>query len=279
MDTLVLHIKLVPPTPWSEIAISHLSETGCNAFEETKTGVVAYASLDEVKEDELIAGFESWARENNIEFSLDTEIVKHQNWNAIWEADFQPVEVADHLTILAPFHDKANRKGLIVEIQPQMSFGTGHHQTTWMMSKAVFEYGDLPNSVLDMGTGTGILAIVAEKLGAQKILAIDIEEWSAENTRENAIRNACEKIETLHGDIDLIEGKKFGLILANINKNVLKAQFDKYVEALEADGRIIISGFFETDVEDMSSFAQNFGFEMEKKWNKESWAALQLKRK
>jgi ribosomal protein L11 methyltransferase len=279
MDTLVLHIDIVPPKPWSEIAILQLSEAGCNAFEETKTGLIAYASLDEVNKAELITSFQNWAKQNDIEFSLKSEIVKHQNWNAIWEADFQPVEVDEHLTILAPFHDKANRRGMIIEIQPQMSFGTGHHQTTWMMSKAIFEFGRLPNSILDMGTGTGILAIVAEKLGAQDILAIDIEEWSAQNTRENAIRNECKNIKTLHGDIDLIQGKSFGLILANINKNVLKAQFDKYAEALETNGRIIISGFFETDVEDMSSFTQNLNFEVEKKWSKESWAALQLKRK
>lgn len=279
MDTLVLHIDLIPAAPWSEILISWLSEEGCNAFEETKTGVTAYASMDDVDQNELKQKISEWGGEHEVELSLKDEVIPHKNWNAEWESDFQSVEVEDFLTILAPFHDKKDKKGMLVEIQPQMSFGTGHHQTTWMMSKALFEMKSMPERVLDMGTGTGILAVVAEKLGAPDILAIDIEEWSAENTRENAIRNNCTKIETLHGDIDLIQNRKFGLILANINKNVLKSQFEAYAEGLEVGGRIVISGFFETDVEDMLSFAENLNFELEKKWNKETWAALQLKRK
>lgn len=279
MDTLVLHIDLIPLTPWSEILISWLSEEGCNAFEETKTGVTAYASMNDVDQNVLKQKISEWGAEHNVELSLKDEVIPHKNWNAEWESDFQPVEVEDFLTILAPFHDKKDKKGMLVEIQPQMSFGTGHHQTTWMMSKALFEMKSMPERVLDMGTGTGILAVVAEKLGAPDVLAIDIEEWSAKNTRENAIRNNCTKIETLHGDIDLIQNRKFGLILANINKNVLKSQFEAYAEGLEVGGRIVISGFFETDVEDMLSFTENLNFELEKKWNKETWAALQLKRK
>ncbi len=279
MDTIVLHIELLPLQPWREILISWLSEQGCNAFEETKEGLTAYGQADELDEKTIESKIRDWAKEKDIQLNVRVEVVPHKNWNALWEADFQPVEVEHYLTILAPFHEKKDRKGMIIEIQPQMSFGTGHHQTTWMMSKALFEYGDLPERVLDMGTGTGILAIASEKLGAQEIVAIDIEEWSAENTRENAVRNACEKIKTFHGDIDLIENQKFGLILANINKNVLKAQFQMYDQSLDEDGRIVISGFFETDVDDMTSFARNFNFEVEKQWNKETWAALQLKRK
>ncbi len=279
MDTLALHIELQPPTPWSEILISWLSEEGCNAFEETKKGIVAYASMDDVRKEDLSAKIIGWGKEREVELSLTQEIIPHKNWNAEWESDFQPVIVEKYLSILAPFHNKKDSIGMVVEIQPQMSFGTGHHQTTWMMSKALFELDSLPERVLDMGTGTGILAIVAEKLGAKEILAIDIEEWSAENARENAQRNSCSKIKTLHGDIDLVKNKKFGLILANINKNVLKSHFEAYSEALENDGRILISGFFETDISDMANFVDQLNFVIEKKWSKETWAALQLKRK
>jgi ribosomal protein L11 methyltransferase len=279
MDSIALHIDITPAHPWSEIAVTWLAEEGCNAFEENATGIVAYAAATDIIQDELIAKIESWAKTNSIEVKVKSELIPHQNWNAKWESDFHPVEVDDLLTIIAPFHEKTNRKGMVVEIQPQMSFGTGHHQTTWMMSKALFEFGVFPNSVLDMGTGTGILAIVAEKLGAKNILAIDIEAWSAENTRENAIRNQCLCIETLHGDVDLLKNREFGLILANINKNVLKAQFEQYNKSLATGGRIVMSGFFDTDVTDLLSHVEKFGFELEKKWNKETWAAIQLKRK
>ncbi len=279
MDSIALHIDITPAHPWSEIAVTWLAEEGCNAFEENATGIVAYAAATDIIQDELIAKIESWAKTNSIEVKVTSELIPHQNWNAKWESDFHPVEVDDLLTIIAPFHEKANRKGMVVEIQPQMSFGTGHHQTTWMMSKALFEFGVFPNSVLDMGTGTGILAIVAEKLGAKNILAIDIEAWSAENTRENAIRNQCLCIETLHGDVDLLKNREFGLILANINNNVLKAQFEQYNKSLATGGRIVMSGFFDTDVTDLLSHVEKFGFELEKKWNKETWAAIQLKRK
>lgn len=278
MDTLVLHIDISPREPFAEIAISWLSDDGFNAFEETKTGIRAYAAVTEVEQNLVQKKIENWALENQIDVTLNIEILPHQNWNAQWESDFKPVEVEDFLTILAPFHPRENTKGLVVEIQPQMSFGTGHHQTTWMMSKAIFEFGKLPERVLDMGTGTGILAILAEKRGAEEIVAIDIEEWSAENSRENALRNNCSKITTWHGDVDLIDGQTFGLILANINKNVLKAQFQAYSKALLPNGRIVISGFFETDIDDMKNFAHEAGFSVEKKWSKESWAALQLKR-
>ena len=278
METLALHIQIEPRTPWSEIAISWLAEEGCTAFEETENGIVAYADSSDLNEQELQTKLDAWSIENKLVAKLTIERIPQQNWNAIWEADFHPVEVEDYLTILAPFHDKKAHKGLIVEIQPQMSFGTGHHQTTWMMSKALFEYGPLPQKILDMGTGTGILAIVAEKLGATDILAIDIEEWSAQNTRENAIRNQCTKITTLHGDVDLIQDKKFGLILANINKNVLKSQMEAYAWSLEMGGRLIISGFFETDKDELIEFAAKYDFQLEKSWKKESWAAMQFKK-
>jgi ribosomal protein L11 methyltransferase len=278
METLALHISIEPRTPWSEIAIAWLSDEGCNAFEESANGIVAYGESDQILMKKIEEKLTIWSSENKIKTALKVERIPQQNWNALWESDFHPVEVENYLTILAPFHEKAGRKGMLIEIQPQMSFGTGHHQTTWMMSKALFEYGPLPSAVLDMGTGTGILAILAEKLGSTEILAIDIEEWSAQNTKENALRNVCSHITTLHGDVDLILGKKFGLILANINKNVLKSQMSQYASTLSENGRLIISGFFETDKNELIEFAQVHGFLLEKSWNKESWAAIQFKK-
>lgn len=279
MDYLELTINIKPRDPWTEILTVQLADLGFDSFLETENGVQAYAPLKDVIMEKVIEN--SLLGKSTEEFELDyTEnIIPHQNWNAVWESDFHPVYVEDYLSILAPFHAKENHRGMLVEIQPQMSFGTGHHQTTWLMSKALFELASVPDKVLDMGTGTGVLAIIAEKLGAQKISAIDIEDWSVENAKENAERNNCKKINVSCGDIDLITGQSFGLILANINKNVLKSHMKAYSDALVQGGTLLLSGFFETDADELTAFAQPFGLQLEEMLVKETWAALRLIKK
>lgn len=276
MDYLELTVNILPRDPWAEILVSQLAELGFESFVDTENGVLAYAPVTEVDLESAIN--ESILSNSTDEFQLDFEskIIPQQNWNALWEADFQPVEVEDRMTILAPFHNRTNAKGIIVEIQPQMSFGTGHHQTTWMMSKALLDLPTVPKNILDMGTGTGVLAILAEKLGAENILAIDIEDWSVENTKENAARNDANGITALHGDVDLIEGKTFDLILANINKNILKSHLHQYSSSLLSGGMLMLSGFFETDVHELVEAAKNENLTLQKVLNKETWAALIL---
>lgn len=276
MDYIELTINITPRNPWSEILIAELSELGFDSFVDTEFGIQAYAPVDDFDFDMVVKNSILSSNNGEIKIEVDKKIIPHQNWNAQWESDFHPVEVEDYLTIVAPFHSKEDKKGMIVEIQPQMSFGTGHHQTTWLMSKYLFEIGELPSSVLDMGTGTGVLAIIAENLGAENIIAIDIEDWSAVNAKENTERNNCTKIETYCGDIDLIEDKSFGLIIANINKNVLKAQIPTYSKTLEKGGTLLLSGFFESDVDEMIDFAKAYQLQKVKVLNKETWAAIQL---
>jgi ribosomal protein L11 methyltransferase len=206
------------------------------------------------------------------------KIIPQQNWNAAWEADFQPVQVEDYLTILAPFHDKTKENGMIVEILPKMSFGTGHHQTTWMMSKALFEMKQIPDEVLDMGTGTGVLAIIAEKLHAKHNVAVDIEDWSVENTLENAERNACSKIEGRCGDIDSIGEKNFDIILANINRNILLRHLPSYSEKLTKNGILFLSGFFNSDSEDLKQAAAKEGLSFVDQKSEENWCALKFEK-
>lgn len=276
MDYIELTINITPRNPWSEILIAELSELGFESFVDTETGIQAYAPVEGFDFELVVKNSILSTNNQEIKVEIEKTIIPHQNWNAQWESDFHPVEVEDYLTIVAPFHSKEDKKGMIVEIQPQMSFGTGHHQTTWLMSKYLFEIGELPSSVLDMGTGTGVLAIIAENLGAENIIAIDIEDWSAVNAKENTERNNCTKIETYCGDIDLIEDKSFGLIIANINKNVLKAQIPTYSKTLEKGGTLLLSGFFESDVDEMIDFAKNYQLQKVKVLNKETWAAIQL---
>lgn len=279
MVRIALNIEISPKEPWTDILIAQLSEIDYDSFMDTETGVVAYINETDFKveilQTDTILGSES----DEFTVKVSIEKIPHQNWNALWESDFHPVFVEDKLTIIAPFHDTKLVKGMGIIIQPQMSFGTGHHQTTWMMTKAMMEFVPFPRKVLDMGTGTGVLAILAEKLGATDITAIDIEPWSVENTIENLARNGCANATSLCGDIELIENKEFDLVLANINKNVLKAHMQSYAKHLVNNGVLIISGFFETDVEELMEVASNESLVFVKKFTKETWAAIQFIKK
>lgn len=274
MDTVEVHITLTPLKPWSEILVAELAALGFDSFMETDEGILAYgnANLDV----DAILDQTSLKSSYDGKFEVVKKVIAHQNWNAQWEADFHPVFVEKYATILAPFHDDALGQGMVVKIQPQMSFGTGHHQTTWMMTKALFELEKMPEKVLDMGTGTGVLAVFAEKLGAQKILAIDIEDWSAENAALNVGMNQAEKITVKCGDVDLIADERFGLIIANINKNILKSHMAEYARTLDDGGVLLLSGFFHSDVDEMTAFCAPFGLQLDKKFQKDEWAAIQL---
>lgn len=276
MDYIELDIKLKPLRPFNEIIVAQLAEAGFESFVDTEDGVLAYGQISETSVERALAETFLGEKRDDVAVSFQSSVIESQNWNAVWESDFEPVFVEEYVSILAPFHDPSQAKGMIVEIQPKMSFGTGHHQTTWMMSKALFELESVPKKVLDMGTGTGVLAIIAEKLGAKDILAIDIEEWSVENTIENAERNKCKNIKVLHGDSDLITGKSFDLILANINKNVLKAHLPSYAATLQKGGVLMLSGFFDSDVDELLNFAKNYGLVKEFVYFKDNWAAIKL---
>ena len=180
MVRIQLIVTLDPPIPWTEILIAEFSELGFDSFVELEDGFEAYINEDSYEG--IVNDIRTLFDRISNEVKIEQRVVEipFQNWNEIWESDFHPVYVEDQLTILAPFHENEKIVGLPIYIQPQMSFGTGHHQTTWLISKAMFDLKPFPTKVLDMGTGTGVLAILAEKLGAEKIVAVDIEPWSGE---------------------------------------------------------------------------------------------------
>lgn len=276
MDYLEVKIEVTPRNPWSEILVAELADLGFESFVDSETGVDAYAPAT-IGELANLFSQTSLADNPEVKMNYSSTVIPHQNWNAEWEANFEPVVVDERLVILAPFHDISSfqHESKII-IQPQMSFGTGHHQTTFLMSQYLLDLPELPKKVLDMGTGTGVLAILAEFKGAEEILAVDIEPWSVENTKENAERNNCSKIKALEGDIDVTFGNKFGLILANINKNVLKAHLPAYASICETGGLLYLSGFFETDVAELTSEAKKVGFELVEVRTKETWASMKL---
>jgi len=276
MDYFELTISISPRDPWTDIIIANLADRGFESFVETEEGLLAYAKSSDIDNENPISGTILNEKDLNFEYKLDYKIIPHQNWNAVWEADFKPVVVEEYCTIIAPFHDQTNIVGMPIIIQPKMSFGTGHHQTTWMMSKALFEINFQAKIVLDMGTGTGVLAFIAEKLGAEKIVAVDIEDWSVENTIENAERNACQKIEAICGDIDKVPDLGYDLILANINKNILKAHLPSYADLLQKGGTLLLSGFFESDADELLEAAEPLGLMKKGSLNKEEWCCLSL---
>lgn len=278
MDYFELTVNIEPRNPWSDILVAELAEFGFESFVETESGIQAYAP---VQIGDVSSILKETCIHDNSEIRVDWKLeeIPHQNWNAVWEESFDPVLVDSRLAIIAPFHDAAdfpNRD--IIVIQPQMSFGTGHHQTTYLMSQFVMDLQEIPERVLDMGTGTGVLAILAEKKGATDILAVDIESWSVENTLENAERNGCTKIRGLLGDIDSITEKDFGVILANINKNVLKRHLPDYAKLCSDNGLLFLSGFFTSDVPELEDAAKKVGFELVEVREKETWASMKLKK-
>lgn len=272
-DTIEVRIELNPVNPWSDILIAELADLGFDGFMLDKSALLAYcpASVDVNSALDQTVLKES----DNLKYEVQITTIPYQNWNANWEADFEPVYVEDYATIRAPFHQDITIRGFDVVIQPKMSFGTGHHQTTWLMTKAMCEE-PIAETVLDIGTGTGVLAIIAEKLGAKMIEAVDIEEWSAENTVENAERNHCSKITARHGDIDSVQGMNFGWILANINKNVLKSHISEYFRLLKTGGKLFLSGFFVSDTDEMQEVCEAVGFKLERVLSKDEWACLVL---
>lgn len=279
MDYFELTINIKPREPWADILVAELAEFGFESFVETETGIQAYAPVQIGDVSSILK--ETCIHDNpEIEANWYLSEIPHQNWNATWEASFEPVLVDSRLAIIAPFHDEKDfpNRELIV-IQPQMSFGTGHHQTTYLMSQFLLDLHLLPERVLDMGTGTGVLAILAEKKGAKDILAVDIESWSVENTLENAARNSCSKIRGLLGDIDSIREGNFGVILANINKNVLKRHMPDYAKLCSDGGLLYLSGFFTSDVAELEQVAENAGFKLLETRDKETWASMKLQKK
>lgn len=278
MEYIELDIIVKPTAPWSEILISELAEYGFDSFTENETGVKAYGVKTEVNINDAIQNSILTNAPKEVEISYVSNTIAEQNWNAVWESDFDPVLVEDRVAILAPFHKKENFEGIVVEIQPKMSFGTGHHQTTFLMSKSLFDIELNGRTVLDVGSGTGVLAIIAHKLGAVNIVGTDIEEGAVENAFENQERNGITDIKFLCGDIDVVKPKTYDLVLANINKNVLKAHMPSYAKLCKVGGSLFLSGFFESDVEELVTICKTNGFTKNEVLTKEGWAVLKLKK-
>ena len=272
-----VNFDIDPLNPFRDILIADLSDYAYDSFENTDNGLKAYIPSDKFDEMELRRLHVLQSEEAKITYTV--EQLPEKNWNEVWESNFEPISVEDKCLIRAPFHISQPQKyKQEIVIMPQMSFGTGHHQTTFLMIKEMFELDLNGKRVLDMGCGTGVLAILAEKLGSKEIYAVDIDEWSYRNTKENIKLNDCEKIEVDHGVVDLIKGKKFDLILANINRNVLLEDLPEYSNCLDKGGDLFLSGFFEADIEILKNKGESCHLEIIKTQLKDDWAMIHLKK-
>ncbi len=275
MNYIKVDFTVHPPEPFRDILIASLSEAGFESFMETETGLQAFiaeSSFDRTFLDEM-----NLLKNDLAVVSFNIETIAEQNWNAVWESDFHPIEVGDKCRIRAPFHASRDVPYEII-VAPKMSFGTGHHETTWLMMKQMLDLDIHGKSVLDMGTGTGVLAILAAKMGAAEVVAIDNDSHAFENALENVALNQPVDIAVEKGAADQINGRTFQVILANINKNVLLHDMQTFTDALEKEGKLLLSGFFESDVTDLVRKAESCGLRLHRKSEKNHWAVLELQK-
>ncbi len=261
-----------PLDPWRDILMVELGEIGYDTFEETPGGLDAYIRselFDPKAFSDLLT-----LRDPHVSVNWTSIEIADRNWNAEWESSFQPVEVGQEVRIRADFHESVPGFAHEIVITPQMAFGTGHHATTRMMVEAMLGLDLDGNNVCDLGCGTGVLAILAEQRGAQQILAIDIDMQAVTNARENIQRNGCTRIDVEKGDAQMLCGKMFDVILANIERNTLLEAMDLMFAALRSGGALLLSGFVPTDRHMLAQRAREAGFMLAERMNEGDWALL-----
>lgn len=271
---LAFHFKVSPRDPGTDILIAQLGEIGFESFVETEEGVTAYIQQNEFDEEKLgdvqIMDSELFSTE------YTSEVIEQVNWNEEWERNFDPIEVSDNCVVRAPFHQAFGVPYEII-IEPKMSFGTGHHETTHMMLEFLLETGLEGKTVLDMGCGTAVLAILSEMRGATDIDAIDIDEWCVENSEENTQRNNCSHIMVKLGDASLLSSeKKYDLIIANINRNILLNDIPVYVDCLKKGGILLLSGFYSEDLGMISECCVTNGLQFAENKERNNWIAAKF---
>ncbi|MGJ8658383.1 50S ribosomal protein L11 methyltransferase [Cellulophaga fucicola] len=265
------NFTVAPLQPASDILIAQLGEIGFDSFVENEEGVQAYILKDLWKEDS-VKDVQILTNEN-FNISYDFKEIEQQNWNSEWEKNFEKIVVEDICTVRAPFHEKPNTEFDIV-IEPKMSFGTGHHETTHMMLQHILEHDFKGKSVLDMGSGTGVLAILAAMKNAGSVDAIDIDNWCYLNAVENKERNNCNQINVFEGDVSLLKDQKYNIIIANINRNILLADIPSYAKCLTKDGILFLSGFYKEDIPVITEKCNEVGLKFEKNLEKNNWVAV-----
>jgi ribosomal protein L11 methyltransferase len=273
-----MEVRFFNDATYNDAIIAWLAENDYDMFEEREDGVNAYIQSKLFNEKNLEAALHS-IPDSKKNISFKTSLIKNENWNKKWESNFEPVFVDDKVYVRAPFHEPSGKYQYEIVIEPKMSFGTGHHATTMGMIKLMLDADFKNKSVLDMGCGTGVLAIFAKKLGASKTTAVDIDEWAFENCKENCVNNNTPDVTILLGDIRSVNDQKFDRILANINRNVLLDDIPKYVECLNSSGEIFLSGFLNEDFDLINKKCTESNLNLIQKHLSNNWLGLQYRLK
>ncbi|MTI30841.1 50S ribosomal protein L11 methyltransferase [Xanthovirga aplysinae] len=270
-------VKVSCSNDFADIFMAEMAEAGFDSFSDNDQGFEASiesSSFDEEVVKEIFNRYHTMTTATYV-----VEEVGKKNWNEEWEKNYDPIFIDDRCVVKASFHQIEKKFPYEITINPKMSFGTGHHETTHLMLSHQLELDHEEKTVLDAGCGTGILAIMASKLGAMHVLAYDIDDWCVENSSENIELNHCENIDLALGDIEAlkIEGT-FDIILANINKNVLLKEIPAYVSLLANGGNLLLSGFYQEDIADIEELCKENGLKLLKQNTRNRWAALVLEK-
>ena len=267
------NFTITPREVGAEILVAELAEVGFDSFVDTEDGLLAY--IQEPLWNEAILSDIYILQNPDFSASYTYKTIPQVNWNEEWEKNFEPIVVEGACTVRAPFHPTATTPYEIV-ITPKMSFGTGHHETTYMMLQFLLTLDLKGKRVLDMGCGTSVLAIMAEKRGAAEVLAVDIDDWCVENSLENIAHNACEHISVLLGDTSQLNGRTFDLIIANINRNILLADIPHYAASLTHGGTLLLSGFYTEDIPAITEQCTAHALRFVQNLERNNWAAVQF---
>ena len=258
-----------------EILMAEMGELSFDTFEEHENGFVAYALTGSVGDQDFMNIVDRYCEVAKIKFTK--ALVKKENWNQQWETNYEPIVVEDKCLVRAGFHAGQSQYPYEIVINPKMSFGTGHHETTYLMLAGQLEMDHLNKSVLDAGCGTGILSIMAGKLGAKKVIAFDNDKWVIDNVKEN-IKINKQRVEVICGTMSELKFEQFfDIILANINKNVLLENMENFVANLHKNGDLLLSGFYVDDLTAIIESAENAGLTFIKSDNRNNWCRANFK--
>lgn len=276
MKYLEVMFRCTPTNEHITDALSvYLGEIGFDSFLADDEQLLAYTPKNIFDENQLNQLIEQYPFDINIEYKINE--LEDKNWNEEWEANyFSPIIIENQCVIKSSFHKDTPECRYSIIINPKMAFGTGHHQTTVLMLKEILKGNFEEKTVLDMGCGTGILAILASMKGAKTVSAIDIDEWAFQNIQENIEINNINNVNVQIGDAQLLKDVHFDIIIANINRNVLLQDMQTYARSLNKDGVLYLSGFYKEDIESVEKEALKYGLEVEYSTTLDNWAALKL---
>ncbi len=276
MNYISVNFKINNQTDlYREIIIAELGEAGYEGFRETDEGLDAYINTADFDEN-ILKTLSPYNYCQPGDLSYTVVEIKEKNWNAVWEQNFEPIIINNQCIIKAPFHKINQSYPYEIIIEPKMSFGTGHHETTYLMIEIILEENLKGKNILDMGCGTGVLGILASMKGAEKVTAIDIDEWAYNNAIENAERNRIKNIDILKGDSSLLGSEIYDTIFANINRNILLKDMETYVRVLVPGGKLIISGIMPDDEQLMKKTGEKYNLKYNSTRLKNNWIAMEF---